>query len=167
MDYRPFLRQVLKDVKWFYDQGLPTLVQVDWFEPGALFYRLLANLLPADEVDFLHGGISAKKREPRKEAFISGDTKVIVATPVLSEGTDLPNIGAIALACPGRDPNVIYQRAGRGFRPKDHLYMTVYWNRRHRYFVGHAKAQLEYFQKNKDLYELYIDEPLRRIDGKA
>ena len=152
--HRPFLKAVLKDVRDSYEAGLPCLVQVDWHEPGELLYKLLQKYIPAEHVDFLTGKVPAPKREPRKEAFIAGETKVMVATPIFSEGEDLPNIASIVLACPGRDPNVLYQRAGRGFRPKDHLFMFIYWNLRHRYFKGHCKAQKNYFERNKDLYVL-------------
>ena len=170
MHYRPFLKQVIRDVHWFYQHDLPCLVLVDWREPGELFRRLLSRIIPADEIRFIHGDVKIPDRDTVKEEFTAGTVKVLIATSgVFGEGEDLPSIGSLVMACPGRDPGVLYQRIGRGIRVKmgkvNVLYVTVYLNRRHRYFVGHAKEQLKYFARNKDLYVTHGLAPLEVVDG--
>lgn len=170
MHYKPFLKRVLQDVRWFHGQDLPCLVITDWWQPGETFRRLISRIIPEDEVRFIHGEVKIPDRNAIKEAFSEGKVKVLVATSgVFGEGEDLPSIGSIVMACPGRDPGVLYQRIGRGIRVKlgktNVLYVTVYLNRRHKYFLGHAKEQLKYFARNKDLYVLHGDSPLEVVRG--
>lgn len=163
MCYPPFLQQVLEDVLWFYSHNLPCLVLVDWTTPGLRFFELFKKHIPGNHIEFVHGSTPTRKRNQTKTRFLSGDTKVLIATPIFSEGEDLPNVCALVMACPGRDPDALYQKIGRGLRPKDGvniLYVVVYFNRRHRFFIGHAKAQIQYFGRNQDLYTIHGTVPL-------
>lgn len=53
------------------------------------FARMLATLLPR-KVAFHHAGLSSSDRKTVEDRFKSGDLKVIVATPTLAAGVNLP-----------------------------------------------------------------------------
>lgn len=170
MTYKPFLKHVLRDALWFYKHDLPCVILVDWVKPVATFHRLLSRMMPQAHVEMMHGELTPAEREAVKQRFEQGISKVLVATTgVLGEGEDLQKVSGLVLACPGRDPGVLYQRIGRGLRIKlgraNVLYVVSYLNLRHRYFVGHAKEHLKYYETHQQLYELHGESPLEVVDA--
>ncbi len=55
------------------------------------FDRLQKVVFPQLKVDLLHGRLSSKQKEKAMRAFAAGETDVLVSTPVVEVGIDVPN----------------------------------------------------------------------------
>jgi ATP-dependent DNA helicase RecG len=64
---------------------------VDAASVEQLLESLLDGPLDAFRLDLLHGRMSAAEKERAMRAFRSGETQVLVATPVVEVGIDVPN----------------------------------------------------------------------------
>lgn len=55
------------------------------------FDRLRKEVFPQLKVDLLHGRLASKKKDKVMRAFASGETDILVSTPVVEVGIDVPN----------------------------------------------------------------------------
>ena len=55
------------------------------------FRRLQKEVFPDLTVDLLHGRLSSRQKEKVMRAFAAGDTDILVSTPVVEVGIDVPN----------------------------------------------------------------------------
>jgi ATP-dependent DNA helicase RecQ len=74
---------------------------------------LSANYLSAD---FYHGGLTREERKIKQDAWISGNTKVIVATNAFGMGIDKPNVRFVLHYEFPDSLEAFYQEAGRAGR---------------------------------------------------
>lgn len=64
----------------------------------------------------LHAKLGAKARKDGLNAFKTGCARICIATTLADEGLDVPDIGAMVMAFPGRSEAKTIQRAGRAMR---------------------------------------------------
>ena len=67
--------------------------------------------------EVLVGHVSQAKRKATLERFRSGELRVVVASTLADEGLDVPRLGRVILAYPGRAEGRTAQRLGRLMRP--------------------------------------------------
>lgn len=68
---------------------------------------------------FIHGGTSSQERHEEFEKFKNGDRSALIASTILDEGIDVPDIDTLILAGAGKTPWALLQRIGRGMRWKE------------------------------------------------
>lgn len=66
----------------------------------------------------IDGKTPTKERDFILEQYIAGKYKILSNCQVFTEGTDMPDVGAIVLARPTKSLGLYMQMAGRGLRPK-------------------------------------------------
>ena len=163
--YEPFLTDIVEVCRWFRDQGMPCLVMVDWVQHGQDLYDRLRKALKGG-VDYIHGELSVAEYTRAKQGFLDGRVQTLVASPVLGEGEDLPNVAGLVLACAGRARHALIQKIGRGMRPKEgsNILMVVHYiNYRHPYFIKQALANLKSYAASPS-YILHGMAPLEVVD---
>lgn len=65
---------------------------------------------------FVHGGTNKTELQSHLNQFKKGRIPILIASTILDEGIDLPNISSIVLACGGESTIRSIQRIGRGIR---------------------------------------------------
>jgi superfamily II DNA or RNA helicase len=65
---------------------------------------------------FINGEMDSSVRQQALRDFEQGDLKVLIATSILDEGVDLPNIDVLIMAGGGKSSIKTLQRVGRGIR---------------------------------------------------
>lgn len=72
----------------------------------------------------VHGGLPMAERDALIEGLGTGEIEVLTSCDLISEGLDVPNVGAVILLRPTKSLVLALQQIGRGMRPapgKDHL----------------------------------------------
>ena len=124
------------------DAGRSVLVLVAEKAQG----RAIVDLI-GDGAVMVHSGM--KKREATIEALRSGEIKGAVATQVFDQGTDLPIMSVLVMACGGRAAGRVEQRAGRIMRNAgDGLEKWLFdWRDQHHFFLSsQAKARAKVYR---------------------
>ena len=67
-------------------------------------------------VPFVYGGTNKNELQSYLNQFKKGRIPILIASTILDEGIDLPNISSIVLACGGESTIRSIQRIGRGIR---------------------------------------------------
>lgn len=119
-------------------QNKSVLVIVREIEHGAYLDMQLPN------GEFIHGGLDAETRINALRRFAAGDLKVLVASTILDEGVDVPNIEVCILACGGKTSKRVLQRIGRGLRKKEvnELLVVDFLDTGNKYLLDHSMARL-------------------------
>lgn len=142
---------VLEKSVSFASSGKQVLVLVEKTEHGK---RLEAGLKTrrAPPYTFIHGKESSDKRMSALEDFKNGTLRILVATPILDEGVDVPNIDAIILAGAGKSKIKLLQRIGRGLRSKPgktHLEIVDFANFTHKWLLKHSLERLKLYRQEE------------------
>ena len=90
---------------------------------------------------FIHGSIPTEERTKSLEDFKNGITKVLIASSILDQGVDIPNIDVLIFASGGNSYIRAIQRVGRGLRlheSKDKLIVVDFSDRTNRYLAKHS-----------------------------
>jgi len=101
------------------------------------------------KVEFLSGPDSGEAREQALDRFRAGATRIIVATTILDEGVDVPNIDVLILAAGGKGKIRLLQRVGRGLRVgvgKNKLLIIDFANFCHPWLLQHSLARLRTYK---------------------
>jgi superfamily II DNA or RNA helicase len=94
---------------------------------------------------FINGQESSEVRREALENFKKGDLSVLIATAILDEGVDLPNIDTLILAGGGKSSIKTLQRIGRGLRLggiDNRLIVIDTADYQHRYLLEHSLQRL-------------------------
>lgn len=78
------------------------------------------------------------------EDFRSGKYQVLIASPVLDEGIDLPEIEALVILSGGKSLIKIIQRLGRALRPKpgeNEVFVVDFYDKHHPWLTSHSKKR--------------------------
>lgn len=105
---------VMEAAKVLWTRGLKVLVLVEQIEHGRLLHALLSTQSRIPDVRFISGSLTEKDLEWLK----SDRALVCVATRVLGEGVNVPDIGAVVYARGGKSYVNLFQAIGRGLRKK-------------------------------------------------
>lgn len=91
---------------------------------------IISHLVPEAKVDFAHGRMSGRQIEDIMEAFIKGDTNVLVCTTILESGIDIPNANTIIVENADRMGLAqLYQIRGRVGRSNRQAYAYITYKR--------------------------------------
>ena len=89
--------------------------------------KMIAYLLQRNGIDAAayHAGLTTLEREVRQEAWVSGETRVIVATNAFGMGIDKPNVRSIIHVDLPATLEAYYQEAGRAGRDEKKAYTVI------------------------------------------
>ena len=80
------------------------------------------------KADIYHAGLPMEKRNQKQDAWIKGETKVIVATNAFGMGIDKPDVRFVAHYDVPRTLEAYYQEAGRAGRDGNNATAIVFYN---------------------------------------
>ena len=115
------------------------------------FERLKTKIFPDLKMGLLHGRMKSKEKEEVMRNFKDGKIQVLVATPVVEVGIDVPK--ATVMLIEGSDRfglSQLYQFRGRVGRGKDQSYCFLFTDSRAKTTWQRLKA----IEKAKDAFEL-------------
>ena len=93
------------------------LILVAFIEHGHIIKQMLLDSgINEDEVDFIWGGTTEKKRDAAIEDFRGGKIKVMIGSTIFDAGANIPVISGVILGGAGNSDITLIQRIGRGAR---------------------------------------------------
>jgi len=105
--------------------------------------RALERLVPKARIAIGHGQMSEAELEPVMERFIDGEVDVLVATTIIENGIDIPNVNTIIVNDADRFGLAqLYQLRGRVGRSNHQAYAYLLYQA-HKALSEDAKARLE------------------------
>ncbi len=153
---------VARRAREFFVSGHQVLVLVREIEHGRRLLELLQTAgVPAELLCGL--GLSAEARKEALGRFRSGALRCVVATEILDEAIDIPNIDALLLAGGGKSEIQTVQRIGRGMRTGKRatvLSVVDFADLTHRYLARHSLCRLETYQRERAIRIVYRGEPI-------
>jgi superfamily II DNA or RNA helicase len=133
----------------FHARGDQTLILVRELEHGRCLLRMLGEA--GVSAEFICGeGISSDQRRCALDRFRSGALRCLVASEILDEAIDLPNIDALLLAGGGKSEIQTIQRIGRGMRTGKRatvLSVVDFADMTHRYLARHSLERLRTYRR--------------------
>ncbi len=103
----------------------------------------LEKLVPRARVAVGHGQMSESQLEPVMQSFIDGDTDVLVATTIIENGIDIPNVNTMIVNDADKFGLAqLYQLRGRVGRSNHQAYCYLLYQG-HKALTEEAKARLE------------------------
>ena len=129
--------------------GKQVLILVEKIKQGTNIQTYITGLAPRLSVLYLTGKEKGEDREKLLGEFMSGKYRVIIATPILDEGVDVPNIDVLILAAGGKAKIKLLQRVGRGLRlgvDKTRLLVIDFANFCHPWLIKHSLARLQTYK---------------------
>jgi transcription-repair coupling factor (superfamily II helicase) len=103
----------------------------------------LQQLAPRARIAIAHGQMHENEIEPIMQAFIEGDIDVLVATTIIENGIDIPNVNTIIVSDADRFGLAqLYQLRGRVGRSNHQAYAYLLYQA-HKALSEEAKARLE------------------------
>lgn len=108
-----FVDKILEKAK----EGKQCLVIVNEIEHGDIIFSMLDR--SGITVRFSHGQRPNKFRIETLDMLKNKELDVLIATSILDEGVDVPNINCLFLMAGFKDMRALLQRIGRGLRVKD------------------------------------------------
>ncbi|MEA5006074.1 MAG: ATP-dependent DNA helicase RecQ [Rikenellaceae bacterium] len=104
--------------------------------------------------DSYHAGYEASERAKRQDAWMKGETRVIVATNAFGMGIDKPDVRFVCHFDLTESAEAYFQEAGRAGRDGKRSYAVLLWNRRD---IKHIKQIMEVtfpsFDYLKEVYQ--------------
>ena len=123
------------------DLGKQVLVIVKKIDHGDILSNLLTCSGKFIPHKFIHGSLSTEERGESLDNFKNGITKILIASSILDQGVDIPNIDVLIFASGGNSYIRAIQRVGRGLRlhdSKDKLIVIDFSDRTNRYLAKHS-----------------------------
>lgn len=110
-------------------------------------------------VPFVHGGTNKTELQSYLKQFRRGRIPILIASTILDEGIDLPNISSIVLACGGESTIRSTQRIGRGIRKsegKDDVIIIDFFDDYHYILKRHSQKRMRTCMRepNFEVYDL-------------
>lgn len=108
-------------------------------------------------VPFIHGSTKKDEIEYQLNRFKQGRVPILIASTILDEGIDLPNISSIVLACGGESTIRSIQRIGRGIRKtkgKEDVVIVDFIDSFHEILLRHSRKRMKTYQREKN-FEIY------------
>lgn len=95
------------------------LILVDRLEHGQAISDIFEYLGSSVRYQFLYGELDAETRQAGLSDLVNRKVDVIIATTILDEGVDVPNVNALIYARGGKSIRKLLQGIGRGLRKKE------------------------------------------------
>jgi len=142
----------------FVSQGLSVLILVDELKHGRILDERLWSFRKSEFIphQFISGEEPSEVRSKAFEEFKQGVIKVLIATSIMNEGIDMPNIDVLILAAGGKSSIRTLQRIGRGLRRGgniDRLYVVDFVDFQHKYLLKHSLQRLTDY-KAEECFEI-------------
>lgn len=103
------------------------LVLVDRLEHGQCIQDCFQYLNSDVRQQFLFGELDSETRQSGLKMLVNKEVDVLIATTILDEGVDVPNINAMIYARGGKSIRKLLQGIGRGLRKKeDGSHLRIY-----------------------------------------
>ena len=67
----------------------------------------------------VHGGLPTAERDGLIQGLATGEVEVLACCDLISEGLDVPSVGAVILLRPTQSLALAMQQIGRGMRPAE------------------------------------------------
>jgi len=157
--------KIIKWIKFFQEWKVPTLVLVQRLEHG----KKLLNMLNDDKSICIFGGgntyicehgglvnIGEMDYSELKRKIENREILTVIASQVMDEGVDLPEIGVVIMAGAGRSSIKLKQRIGRGarkgstgvsfiidFKDVSHVYLYSQYKKRRKLYQEQAIEEIE------------------------
>lgn len=117
------------------------------------FSEELAATFPDLSVDFLHGKLTSKEKDKKMQAFVSGDTDILVSTTVIEVGVNVPEASLMIVENAERfglsQLHQLRGRVGRGSRKSYCILVSEDINKE-----GSAKERLMTIKSSYDGYSI-------------
>ena len=128
--------------------GLPTLILVNRIHHGDTLHGAVkaAGLSSA----WVHGSMSSEVVDWGIKSFQARESQVLIASPILGVGVDIPEIGAFINAGGWESKDVLYQNLGRALRRKKDANLvlaTDFWDSSHEILTRHSRSRWTAYQK--------------------
>lgn len=141
------------------EKGKQVLVLVNIIDHGKKLIKAIKSELGETEMDtalgkmskakFISGKESTKVRDRALKNFAKTKIKILVATSILDEGIDVPNIDVLILGGGGKAKTKLLQRVGRGLRTgedKEGLLVVDFANYTHKWHLKHSLERLRLYK---------------------
>lgn len=102
--------QLIADVTEYIKKYGPTLLLVGIIDHGKILEKMIPGSL------FIHAKTPEKKKKKALEDLMSGDLNVLIASPIIDEGLNIPGLKVLILCDSGKAATKLYQRVGRVVR---------------------------------------------------
>lgn len=99
-------------------RGKIVLVLVTQISHGKYLSKRLAEMYPDLKHEFVWSATDEELLEQTVDRFESGKLKVLIASPIFGEGTDIPAVDTLIIADAGKSAIKVIQKAGRAMRAK-------------------------------------------------
>jgi len=109
--------QILEIARREYDEGRTVLILVQRLPQG--WYLQTALRAIGYPCEFLLGQTKSKHMYAILDKARAGERMIVIGSPMLDEGVDVPAFESVIIACAGKSHIKTIQRIGRGMRPKE------------------------------------------------
>ncbi len=153
-----FRNQAIVDyARFFCEWGFPVLILVQRKEHALALLKMLHDLDPLcvfggnKSFSVENGGLEESQIDYNtfRDNFSKGHYRIVIASQVMDEGMDIPNIGAVIMGGGGKSRIKISQRLGRGLRKKKKGYNLVYIvdfnDFSHVFLSSHSKKRKQFY----------------------
>lgn len=111
----------------------------------------LEDLVPEAKFDYAHGKMTPSLIEKKMEAFIDGDTDVLVCTTILESGIDIPNVNTIIIENSDRlGLSQLYQMRGRVGRSSRQAFAYILFDK-NKVLTENSEKRLQAMREFTDL----------------
>lgn len=127
------------------------LILVEQIKHGDIIYKKL-YASKCKNFEFITGKESTDTRTQALDDFKIGKIRILIATSILDEGIDVPNIDVLILAAGGKAKIRLLQRAGRGLRTnagKDKLLIIDFAIFCHKWLLKHSMTRLKTYRNEE------------------
>jgi len=102
----------------FARSGLTTLILVSKINHGKALLHMFSKFSGL-KIQFIHGSKDTETRDTALKALAEKRLDILISSTISDEGVDIPAVSAVILAGGMKSPIKLYQRIGRGMRPKE------------------------------------------------
>jgi transcription-repair coupling factor (superfamily II helicase) len=94
--------------------------------------RMLSNVVPEVSIDYAHGQMDSRQIEDKMRDFVHGNFQVLVATTIIENGIDIPNVNTIIIdRADNYGLSQLYQLRGRVGRSNREAYAYLLYPNKH------------------------------------
>ena len=151
--------------------GFQTLILVTQLEHAKILMQLLKNFSPVGifggslglSIDSESGLIEEYSLDYNifRENLIKGHYKIVIGSPCLDEGFDMPSVGLVVMAGAQKSKKKVIQRLGRGLRRKsegpNQVYVLDFNDLTHVYLSSQSKKRNKIYTELGVIKESYED----------
>lgn len=134
---------IAREAEAFARKGWPTLVLVRELWHGDTIAELLSKAKVPHA--FVHGQMPTDEVERQKDRLTEGKIRVLIASPILGEGVDIPLVRALIVADGGQSVANVLQKVGRGLRKKEgdnRLDVVDFADMTHKWLSRHSQERM-------------------------